>query len=256
MKRIFCGLAISLVIGGGFMFVQPTRQKILAAQTQTEPSTSRESNSDIDLSVEGKQIANAILDPKAVKIPFSAFIEKGNSKQILASGTMYYSKGDLFVLNDKSDRENRSINYATIGGKLYRWKFGAKKGEILKRYTKDTEALLGYLLDVSLIKASIYRDYREKPNNFLVSQEGDAKTILYKQISNGFAGIKIQESPFWMSSFLHCDCVSITSTTALTVFEINRPIPLEKIPDSVKVLPSGVKFKPTEDTVESDMVYL
>ncbi|UBF26023.1 hypothetical protein K9N68_31560 [Kovacikia minuta CCNUW1] len=256
MKRIFWALAILSLMSVGVMITQTTHQKILAAQTQSEPSTSKESNSEIDLSTEGKQIENAVLGPKAVKIPFSAFIEKGNSKQILTSGNMYYSRGNLFVLHEKSDQKDRPINYATINGKLYRWEFGAKQGKILKRYARDTEALLSYLLDVSFIKGSVYRNYREKPSNFLVSQEGDTKTILYKQISEGFAGIKIQESPFWMSSFLSCECVSITSTTALAIFEINRPIPLEKIPDSVKVLPSGMKFKPTEATVESDMVYL
>jgi hypothetical protein len=208
--------------------------------------------------VEVEQLNNSIFNPKAVQIPFGMSIEKGSSRQILASGTIYYSNGELFVRYDKNAENIKpNTNFATINGKLYAWETGAKQGKILKRRHKDTEELLVYLVDISIIKRSIYfQNYRETPDNFVVTQQGDTKTILFKPPIEFVAGIRIQEKPFWLKAFILCECKSITPNTSLTIFEVERPIPLEQIPKAVKALPPGVKFKATNETVDSYLIYL
>ena len=95
-----------------------------------------------------------------------------------------------------------------------------------------------------------------RPSDFDVTQQGDTKTILFKQVKWSFAGIKVQENPFWLRSFIFCNCQSVKPFTPIAIFEVNRPIPLEKIPKSIKVLPSDVTFEPSETTVENYRPYL
>lgn len=256
MKQIIRGfVVVSLLSFAMTAIAQPTiSQKMSSAKLQSLQTQS--TSPTIKPEVEWKQLIDAIFSPKAVQIPFSAALEKGRSKQVFAFGNIYYSKGDLFVLNDQSSRGEEITNFATINGKLYAWEKGARRGKILKRVAKDTENLLIYLTDAAGIKRSLYfQSYREKPDDFIVTQQENIKTLEFKVVDH-FVGIKIQENPLWLRSFIAYNCVAVTSTTELSVFEVNRPIPLEKIPDSVGILPPDIKFEPTNETVETYMVYL
>lgn len=250
MKKFIYGSATVLLFSFGVLTgSQPTTSTALATQQNSETPSAQPL---LDPEVEIQQFRDSLVKPKAIKILFNGFssTREEGVKTVYDSGTIYYSKDELFVIYDKENKED--TNFATIEGKLYAWRTGAKAGKILKRIDNDIKMLLIYLIDVSAIKRSIYfQSYRENPDDFSVTQDGDTKTILFKKVNRPFAGIRVQQNPFWLSSFLLCDCQSITPTTPLFGAEVSRPIPLDKIPDSVKVLPPDVEFEPTQETVES-----
>jgi hypothetical protein len=258
MKRFFCGLAISVLVVGGSAIARSTTT--LKAPTKHQSLQTVPVQSSVNPDIEWRQFIDAMFSPKAVKMAFNIFSrigDKESSKNVVASGNIYYSKGELFVLYDKNSKGEPNTNFATINGKLYAWETGTKQGTILKRIDEDTEALLIYSVDPAGFKRATYFDeYRKQPGKFSVMQQGDIKMILLKQVTRPFGGIEIQENPFWLRSFIFCDCQSVRPTTPVSVFEVNRPVPLEKIPDSVKVLTPDVKFEPSETTVEYYLKYL
>lgn len=243
-------------------FAMPAIAQPISSEASTTPQSLQTTSAQptLEPEVEWKQLIDAIFTPKAVKLTFSTFSaigEKENPRYSMQSGNIYYSNGELFVLYDESSQGEPNTNFATINGKLYAWENGAKEGEILKRIDKDTEALLIYMVDPAGFKRSVYfQSYREKPSDFNVTQQGDTKTILFKQVKWSFAGVKIQEHPFWLRSFVFCNCQSVKPFTPVSILEVSRPIPIEQVPESVKVLPPDVKFEPSEATVEYYLKYL
>ena len=180
MKQIMRGfVVVSLLSFAIPTIAQPivNSEASIKSQSPSTPSVQFTADPKIEL----QQMLDAIFRPKAIRLSFRDSVEKGSVKRVISSGNMYYSNGELFVLYDKGSQGTPNTNFATINGKLYAWETGAKKGEILKRIGKDTEALLIYLIDIAGIKRSIYvQSYREKPNEFDVMREGDTKTILFR----------------------------------------------------------------------------
>jgi hypothetical protein len=217
-------------------------------------------NSQVPLEL--KQVFQAIFEPKAVKIPFRIATVKGTSRKVTAAGTIYFARGDIFVIYDRvSGDSSGSFNYATVGGKLYSWRIGEKNGEILKRFPGDTIELVDYLIDPSMIMRYNYFEYYRKPENFSVTKEQNSVTIMHKQNPYGFAGIKFSKSPLWLQTgiFAPCNsskCPPVTQKTELTLWEVDRPVSLEQIPAKIKSLPKTVKFQKSDQTVDSRLVYL
>lgn len=203
-------------------------------------------------------VYKAIFEPQAVKIPFRYTKETVDGEDILQAGTMYYSKGDLFILNEMPEATNWTTNFATINGELYTWESGEKSGLKLTRFKGDTIELLDYWIDPALIMRFTYLDYQAQPEAFEVIAQPDEKLYLKrKNVPNGFVGMRIEESPHWMSALVTRQCGEEGCLTdEIFALEVDRPIPIDAIPDAIKGLPEDVTFEPSEQTADSYMTYL
>jgi hypothetical protein len=199
-----------------------------------------------------KDVLNQLFQPQAVQIPFRFITDKAGVKATNYAGNIYFSQGAVFINYNGVANDD---HFATIGNKLYTWKTGATQGEMLKRFPGDTLAFVMYMIDPSAIMRSIYVNYLDEPQKFTVkSGPKGEKAILFKQIKDGFKGIRIQEKPFWLKGVL----LEIAKAQEVQIgsLEIDTPIGLEAIPPELLTLPKGVKFKPSEATLRDRMTYL
>ena len=204
------------------------------------------------------EVYKAMFEPQAVKIPFRHVRETAAGKEILQTGTIYYSQGDLFILNELPNPEVEATNFATVGGELYTWESESTTGLKLTRFKGDTVELLDYWIDPAMIMRFTYLDYQQKPDDFEVIEKGSELYLQRKEAPHGFAGIRVGEAPHWMSAMVTLQCEGETCSAAgdTTSLEIDRPISIENIPEVVKALPEGVTFEPSDQTVDSYLVYL
>lgn len=209
------------------------------------------------------EVYAAIFEPEAVKIPFQYVKETAAGTEVLQSGAMYYSQGDLFILNDPVDSSPLNIatwgtNFATVDGELYAWNPEETTGLQLTRFQGDTIELLDYWIDPAMLMRFTYLDYQQKPENFKVIEVGEETYLQRKEATYGFAGMRIAESPHWMSALVTLGCQEETCPTTGETFtvEIGRPIPIEAIPEDVRTLPSEITFEPSDQTADSYLIYL
>lgn len=205
----------------------------------------------------------AMFEPEAVKIPFQYVKETAAGQEILQSGNIYYSKGDLFILNDLLKEDTSGItdwgtNFATIDGQLYSWKTGADSGVQLTRFQGDTIELLDYWVDPAMLMRFTYLDYQQKPEDFEVITVGEETYLRRKSAPYGFAGMRVETAPHWMSALVTISCKETVcdASEETYVIEIDRPIPIEAIPADVQTLPEGITFEPSTQTADSYLTYL
>ena len=214
-----------------------------------------------EIQAEFKETLQAVFEPAAVKIPFRTVQVKGADRKIVEDGVIYFAKGQI-VVKHNSTLPNASIpDFATIEGKLYAWALGKKEGQILKRFTGDTIELVDYLIDPALLMRYTYFEYKRSPKDFTVTNVPNSTTILRKQISYGFVGIRFNSVPLWLGNNIitNCktkNCPPITAGTELTQIEIDRPIPIPQIPSELLKLPKNVKFVQSKGSVDQYLSYL
>lgn len=198
-----------------------------------------------------KDVLDQLFQPNAVQMPFRFVTTNGTQRSVNYSGNVYFSQGQLFIKYDQTQDDEA---FATIDGKLYTWKIGAKEGEILKRFKGDTLAFVMYMADPSAIMRAIYRQFLEQPKQFTTTTNNGIQTIQFKQVKDGFKGIQAVAKPFWLKTLL-----LETKEGAAVVqgqLEIDPPIGLEALPEGLAVLPKGVKFKASENDLRQRMTYL
>lgn len=207
-----------------------------------------------------KPILNALYKPKAIQIKFRR-VEKitENNLNVITTGKIWFSEGKLYIRltshKPLSDEDEIGYNYVTINDQVYKWREGDTGGRILKRSPCDTLKYLLYYIDRGALKAYAYTEYKENPNQFIVSQNKNEKEILYKGFpESGFLGMSIVENPFWLKSiyFSHPEGSGKKSIG----YEFDIPIEIEEIPDEVLKLPEGIKWTHVDDTLENWLRYL
>ncbi|MBE9029260.1 hypothetical protein IQ266_05730 [filamentous cyanobacterium LEGE 11480] len=196
-------------------------------------------------------VLDQLFKPAAVQIPFRFVSESAGHRSINYAGNIYFSQGALFINYDTTESDEL---FATVDGQLYSWKPDATEGVILKRFPGDTLAFVMYMIDPSAIMRSIYSTYLEKPNEFTVSTDSSGtKSIIFKQVQNGFKGIRLQENPFWLKAFM----LEPSQNEGIDVgnLEVDPPIALDQLPKGLTVLPTTVTFKPTQESLKNRMTY-
>ncbi len=216
-----------------------------------------------EIPIEFKEVFKAVLEPTAVKIPFRTVKVKGSGRKTEESGVIYFAKGQIVVKHDTVSPKADTSDFVTIGDKLYAWKPGEKKGQILRRFTGDTIELVDYLIDPAMIMRYTYFDYKRSPQSFTASNDQNSTTILGKNSPYSFLGIRFSSAPLWLGTniigSLNCKtivCQPIAADAERTHFEIDRPIPISKIPDELLQLPKNIKFTKSEGTVDQYLSYL
>jgi hypothetical protein len=214
-----------------------------------------------EVPAEFKEVFQAVFEPAAVKIPFRTVTVKGSDRKILEDGVIYFAKGQIVVKHNLTSPNANTPDFATIGNKLYAWKPGEKKGQILKRFTGDTIELVDYLIDPALLMRYTYFDYKRSSKDFIVSNTPNSTTILRKNAPYGFAGIRFKSAPLWLGTNIIASCKaeicpSVTADTELTQIEIDRPIPIPQIPIELLKLPKNVKFTQSEGSIDQYLSYL
>jgi hypothetical protein len=199
-----------------------------------------------------KDVLDQLFKPAAVQIPFRFVTTTGKARSVNYAGNIYFSNGAIFINyeGDVPDEER----FATIGDKLYTWKPNVAEGQILKRFPGDTLAFVMYMIDPSAIMRSIYSEYLTKPQDFTTATATDgSKSLLFKKVQSGFKGIRIQPQPFWLKAFLLESAKGGMSTGSL---EVDAPIALAQLPKELTILPTGIKFKPSDNSLKDRMTYL
>ncbi len=193
-------------------------------------------------------VLDQLFKPAAVQIAFCFVITPKGDRVVNYAGNIYFSQGAVFVNYDGAQDDEQ---FATIDNQLYVWKAGAATGEILTRFPGDTLAFVMYMVDPAAIMRSIYSQYLEKPQEFKVTTAADGtRSILFKQVQSGFKGIRIQSQPFWLKAFL------LENQDDVGSLEIDVPIALTELPKGLLVLPQGVKFERSKNTLKERMTYL
>ncbi len=199
-----------------------------------------------------KDVLKQLFNPPAVQIPFRFVTDNAGVKVTNYAGDIYFSQGAIFINYNESNNDD---HFATIDNKLYTWKTGKSEGEMLKRFPGDTLAFVMYMIDPAAIMRSIYVQYLDEPQKFTVKPGiNGEKSILFKQVKNGFKGIQVQSKPFWLKGFLLAAAKEKGGQTGS--LEIDPPIALAAIPQGLLTLPPGVTFKPSQETLRNRMTYL
>jgi hypothetical protein len=198
-----------------------------------------------------KDVLDQLFQPNAVQIRFRSVETTGGERKVGYSGNLYFSQGQLFINYDQTQDD---AAFATIDGKLYTWRIGAKDGEILKRFKGDTLAFLMYMIDPSAIMRSVYSEFLERPKQFTTTTTQGIQTLQMKENQGGIHGIQVATKPFWLKTLL------FEKPAALGLLqgrlEIDPPIALDALPKELAVLPKGVKFKASEGDLRQRMQYL
>ncbi|MEO1633843.1 MAG: hypothetical protein AAFS04_02020 [Cyanobacteria bacterium J06631_9] len=200
----------------------------------------------------------AIFNPAAVEIPFRFVTEKDSSREVTASGTIYYSEGELVILTDRVGGDN----FVTREGDLYTWKTGERTGQKLTRFTGDTVELIDYWIDPAVLMRYIYQDTQAMPENFTVTEVDDELAYLFAEAPYGFLGVRVTaQAPFWMTAMLYSlECQEeiclYDHSGNFAAREVDPPTVLTEIPAEVQVLPEGITFEESTRTADTFMTYL
>jgi hypothetical protein len=207
------------------------------------------------------QMFHALFDAPAVKITVRGVSEEGAQRATIPSKTIYFSKGDIFIIPDPIDSTStrppeKEEFFATLNGKVYTWREGSKGGQILSRLPNDTIAFLLYSIDPGMMMGSLYRDYyQQKPQDFIKTKQGENQRLMFKQPKSGFAGVVVRENPFWLTGILF-ETQDSKQPKVLWGLEVDPPVPLQVLPETIKQLPKGVNFTPSGATLKNWAVYL
>jgi hypothetical protein len=112
-----------------------------------------------------------------------------------------------------------------------------------------------YMVDPSAIMRSIYSAYLAQPQAFTtVTATDGSKSLLFKKVQSGFKGIRIQPQPFWLKAFL----LAAAQDQGMSggSLEVDAPIALAQLPKELTVLPTGIKFTPSDNSLKARMTYL
>lgn len=203
-------------------------------------------------SIKLADIYRAIFEPDAVKISFREIGDYSNGREIQVVGEIYYSEGDIFLLNFAKGETNPPANFATVDGDLYRWTPDEPTGEKLTRYPGDAAALAAHFIDPAAIAQKIYQQTQSQPDLFTQTAVEGGTDYEYKDASVIFRGIRVLEEPLWLKQFIsYSGCFGDQCSPerrARYIFEIDRPLPVNEIPDEVRQLPKDVNFEPSERT--------
>jgi hypothetical protein len=200
-----------------------------------------------------KDVLDQLFKPAAVQIPFRFVTETAGARSVNYAGNIYFSNGAIFINYDGETPDEE--RFATIADKLYTWKPNVTEGQILKRFPGDTLAFVMYMVDPSAIMRSIYSEYLTKPQDFTtVTATDGSKSLLFKKVQSGFKGIRIQPQPFWLKAFLLES--SKDKGNGVGSLEVDAPIGLTQLPKELTILPTGIKFKPSDNSLKERMTYL
>ncbi len=199
------------------------------------------------------------LEPAVVEIRFKSERTSVGKKSLVAAGVVYFAKGELVVQYTDCDRlyEEFPINYVTIEGELYEWRFGEKTGRKLKRYHGDTVELVDYILDVAMLKRFMYTEFRKTPTKWDRSL-GDREDILFPRMREeikdaGLVSVHVAKDPFWLRSLTYRKPAK-PKTGEITV-TIESPVNLKAIPIELQKLPADVDFEESSATAEWRLRY-
>lgn len=194
-----------------------------------------------------------IFEPEAIKIDFRTIFNTKNKKEIISQGSIWFSKGNLFIR--QHGKGELIDNYITTRDFIYSWETGKKEGTKFKRIENDTIHFLIYFLDSSEIKTCIYQSYLSQPENFITKINNNILEIRLRE-NDGFRGIGIIENPLWLKELYVQIPNNNNEGDAEYVFQFDSPILIDKIPRKVKKIPREIKWKQSDSTIESLMVYL
>jgi hypothetical protein len=255
-----CAIALSVIGLGWLLYAMPVQAQVIAPQSDAAyregvQSMYEQVKADPNTPTNRafKDVLDQLFKPAAVQIPFRFVTETDKIRSVNYAGNIYGSNGAIFINyeGDVPDEER----FATIEDKLYTWKPNAPEGQILKRFPGDTLAFVMYMVDPSAIMRSIYSAYLTKPQDFTtVTAPDGSQSLLFKQVQSGFKGIRIQPQPFWLKAFL----LEASKDQGMSVgsLEVDAPIALTQLPKELTILPTGIKFKPSDNSLKERMTYL
>lgn len=202
-----------------------------------------------------KPIMKTLYESKVIQVNFRKIEEKNEEDgKIIEAGELWFAEGKIFIRQLLLSNEDKEFNYnyATINNKIYEWYDEEKKGNILKRSSNDTLKYLLYTVDGAGLKMSVYADYKKHPDNFIVSEIGSEKRIMYKKSPDeGLLGISFLEDPLWLKGLYFKESENIEM-----VYEVDRPKEMVRIPEAISKLPVKMEWIHVDYGLEDKLDYL
>lgn len=197
-----------------------------------------------------------VFDPEIIQINFRTLKRKNGNQTQLNFGTVWFSKGALYI----RQQAKGSDNYITVDNGIYSWQAEADRGVMYTRKRDDTMNFLIYFIDISGIMRSFYYKYLQSIDSFDVNKQNNLFEIKLKKTYSQkdpyiFSGIGFYEKPLWLRE-VYIRSNNSTSEGYETITQFDNPIVIYKIPLDIMELPEAIKFEKVNETIESKMVYL
>jgi hypothetical protein len=199
------------------------------------------------------EAAASLFEPEAIALDFSAIQEFADGSKKTTAGTIWYSKGRIFLEHTAIPDGETPWEYATVGDKLFGWKHGDSKLTSFKRYPGDTVDFLWYIADVSAIKASLHFMFLEKPEAFDVRDSPPWQRLVLREPLEGFRELGIRASPLWLREVVY---TIPTGEEAEVRMIVEPPRSIDALPERLESNVPKVQIEATEWTIKSRMEFL
>ena len=199
------------------------------------------------------EVAGAIFDPPAVEIRFRTTETERGVARTIRRGTIWYSRGRVFVEHEPVPGEEEQDNYATIGDELVSWPAGGRRGVSFDRGEGDVAMLVWYLVDPSAIKAGTYFEVLEDPGSFDTEPSGARTTYSRREREDPvWRSLEVIAKPLWFPTLryrLGDDAPVYEMVTEPPRVHAALPARLSRIAD-------GVRFEREGNTVDARLKYI
>jgi hypothetical protein len=199
------------------------------------------------------EAAASLFKPEAIALDFSAIQLFTDGSKKTTAGTIWYSKGRIFLEHTAIPDGETPWEYATVGDKLLGWKHGDSKVTSFKRYPGDTVDFLWYLADVSAIKASLHFMFLQKPDAFDARDSPPWRRLVLREPLEGFRELAIRASPLWLREVVY---TIPTGEEAEVRMIVDPPRTIDALPARLESNLPKVQIEPIDWTIKSRMEFL
>ncbi len=197
------------------------------------------------------EAASSLFEPEAIKLDFSTVQLFTDGSKKTHAGTIWYSKGRIFLEYTAIPDGETPWQFATVGDKLLGWKHDDSTLTSFKRYPGDTVDFLWYLADVSAIKASLHFMFLEKPEAFNVHDNPPWRRLVLREPLEGFSELAIRVSPLWLREMVYT-----VPAGAEVRMMVEPPRAIDVLPERLESSVPKLDIKSREWTIKSQMEYL
>jgi len=197
------------------------------------------------------EVARALFDPPGVAIDFSDTTVDPDGAAQTTTGTIWYVRGRLVLEYREVPDGEKPRTIATVGDRLLSWRFGEREAVSYRRYDGDVIEVLLNLVDPMLHKTAIYYAYLRDPSRFTPARDGDSLKLHFEKGEGLAASNTVLLSPLWFRE--HTFTTKRGGTVSWTV---ERPRPVDELPDHLRSLPDGLVVKPTAATIREILEYI
>lgn len=171
------------------------------------------------------------------------------NRKLLSKTELYYSDGELYVLQYKN-----GWNLVTKNDSVYEWKNGEKSGIRIEKNDTDIIDYILYLTDPALFMTGLFNGYKTDPSKYDIELiDGEPwKRFVLKEPLYGFKSVTVDEDKFWFHGFRMENPKSKTEY----VYSFSKPSEYKAPLKSLLKDMGKIKFIDSDRTLRRHMSYL